>query len=84
MHIALEDIVLDSDSFLDLKVKERQRFLGPWLAEGSITLAPGWRGSGKTWLGLSIVDTITRGGSLGPWEVETPVPCLYLDAEMTI
>jgi putative DNA primase/helicase len=84
MDLTLGNVILDAEEFLKLKIQARKRFLAPWLTEGSITLLSGWRGSGKTWLAVSILDTVTKGGSLGPWKVENPVPCLYLDAEMPI
>jgi putative DNA primase/helicase len=51
-------------------------------SEQEIILTSGWRGAGKTWMGLSVVDAITRGESFGPWKVRNSVPCLYCDGEM--
>jgi putative DNA primase/helicase len=42
----------------------------------------GWRGTGKTWLALSILDSVSKGVSFGPWEAASSVPCLFLDGEM--
>jgi hypothetical protein len=78
----LEDVILGAKDFTALEIPPKKKFLNPWLTEQSITLISGWRGTGKTWLALSILDAITKGVSFGPWEAETSVPCLFLDGEM--
>ena len=82
--VTIEDVVLPIGAFYQLDVSERQEFLFPWLKEDSINLVSGWRGCGKTWFALGILDAVTRGASFGPWECKTPVPCLFLDGEMTV
>jgi len=42
----------------------------------------GLRGVGKTMFALGVLVAATTGESFGPWQVKTPVPCLYLDGEM--
>lgn len=81
---AIEDIIIDAKDFSDLEIPSKKRFLSPWLTEQSITFINGWRGTGKTWLALSILDAVTRGESFGPWQVETSAPCLFLDGEMPL
>jgi putative DNA primase/helicase len=76
--------ILDFQTVLSLELPEKRVFLDPWITEQSITLISGWRGTGKTWLALSILNAISKGVKFGPWQTETPVPCLYLDGEMTI
>jgi hypothetical protein len=80
----LEDAVLESTDFTALNLPEKRIFLNPWLTEQSITLISGWRGTGKTWLAMSILDAVTTGQSFGPWETETSVPCLFVDGEMPV
>ncbi len=67
-----------------LKIPPKQQFISPWLTEKSITLISGWRGTGKTWFALSLIDAITKGKPFGPWKVGKSVPCLYLDGELPI
>jgi len=78
----LEDIILTPEDFASLNLPGKQTLLHPWLKEDSINLIYGWRGFGKTWLGLSILKAVSSGEPFGPWRVEKPVPCLFLDGEM--
>lgn len=80
----LEDAVLDVFDFKGLAVASKKNYLAPWVKEQSIILISGWRGCGKTWFALSILDAIIRGEPLGPWATENIVPALYLDAEMAV
>ena len=82
--VTLDDIILSVDQFYQIDVPERQELLFPWLKEDSINLVSGWRGCGKTWLALGVLDAVTRGESFGPWECKKSVPCLFLDGEMTV
>ena len=83
-EISINDIILGADDFYKIDVPETQELLFPWLKEDSINLISGWRGCGKTWFALSILDAVSRGVSFGPWECKKSVPCLFLDGEMTI
>ncbi len=80
----LKGALLDADEMLTMKFPPKKRILHPWLTEQSLTLISGWRGIGKTWFGLGLADSISRGVALGPWKVITPVPILYIDGEMDI
>jgi RecA-family ATPase len=73
---------MSAEDFTRLEIPPKRNIVKPWLKEQSITLISGWRGTGKTWLGISILDAVTRGQQFGPWEIETPVSSLYLDGEM--
>lgn len=77
----IEDAVIDAGDYARIDLPPKRKIL-EIISEQEIILISGWRGTGKTWLGLSIVDAITRGGSFGPWAVVNSVPCLYLDGEM--
>jgi hypothetical protein len=74
--------ILDITEFSKLQIEKRAEYLSPWIKEGSIGLISGWRGCGKTFFALGILDAITCGASFGPWKCETPVPSLLLDGEM--
>jgi len=78
-----EDAILTAQDFKKLDLPPRKNFLTPWLKENSISLISGWRGVGKTFFALGILDAITRNVNFGQWECEAPVNCLYLDGEMT-
>ena len=82
--ITINDIILSANEFYKIKVPKQQELLFPWLKEDSINLISGWRGCGKTWLALAILDAVSSGKSFGPWECKKSVPCLFLDGEMTI
>lgn len=76
--------VLHFENVVNMVLPPKRVILDPWITEQSITLISGWRGLGKTWLAMSIIDAISKGKPFGPWENETSVPTLYLDGEMTI
>jgi len=78
----IEDVILQAKDFTALEIPAKKKFLNPWLTEQSITLISGWRGAGKAWLALSILDAVSKGVSFGPWKTEASVPCLLLDGEM--
>jgi len=79
----LRPALLDVDKFLALEIPNKSPILYPWLTEQSINLVSGWRGTGKTWFALSLFDCISKGQGFGPWNTVSPVPCLYMDGEMT-
>lgn len=76
--------ILEIKEFSGLHIEKRTEYLSPWIKEGSIGLISGWRGCGKTFFALGILDAVSNGTSFGPWKNETPVPCLLLDGEMPI
>jgi len=78
----LEDAVLDVSDYHRIELPRKQTILRPVVCGQQIILASGWRGVGKSWFALGLLDAVTRGTSFGPWEVENTVPCLCLDGEM--
>jgi len=80
----IEDAVLESTDFRALDLPEKKMLLAPWLTEQGIGLISGWRGAGKTWAALGILDAVTTGQPFGPWEPGDAVPCLFLDGEMPV
>ena len=81
---SIEDAILTTTQFCELKIPERKCYLSPWLRESSLTLASGWRGVGKSFFAKGIADAVSRGEPFGPWENQVSVPCLFLDGEMAI
>jgi hypothetical protein len=82
--VTIDDIILPANQFYQLDVSGRQELLFPWLKEDSINLVSGWRGCGKTWFALGVLDAVSKRVNLGSWECKESVPCLFLDGEMTI
>jgi putative DNA primase/helicase len=80
--VSLEDSILDIDRFRNLDLPIKKEYLSPWIKESSVNLISGWRGTGKTWFALSILDAVTQGLKFGPWGCKRSVPCLFLDGEM--
>ena len=78
--VSLEDAILDDHTFSTIELPTKRIILNPWLKEQTITLVPGWRGVGKTWFCMGIVDAVTRGQPFGPWAIGESVSCLYLEA----
>lgn len=74
--------ILENEEFLSLKLPEKTVYLDPWLVAQCILLISGFRGTGKTWLALSLLIAIAKRIAFGPWSVQNSVPCLYLDGEM--
>jgi putative DNA primase/helicase len=68
----------------EMPIEEKEVYLDPWLTEKSITMIYGWRGVGKSFFVLGLLDVITKGTAFGPWNVEKSTPALYLDAEMPL
>jgi hypothetical protein len=62
----LEDCIVDHETFSTLDLPQKRSILHPWLGEQTIVLIHGWRGIGKTWFGMGLLDAITRGISFGP------------------
>lgn len=56
--------------------------LAPWLPRRGIAMIAGYRGIGKTLLGMGVGYAIATGGSLLGWHAPTPRSVLYLDGEM--
>ena len=78
----IEDAVLNVADYHRIDLPRKQTILRPIVCEQQIILASGWRGVGKSWFALGLLDAVTRGINFGPWEIETSVPCLYMDGEM--
>jgi hypothetical protein len=80
----LEDAILPIKDFRNIQIIARKALLYPWLKEESINMIYGWRGAGKTFFILGILDSVTRAAPFGPWECQKSVNCLFVDGEMTV
>jgi len=81
LPLCFESAIIDADQFLSVEIPPRKEIL-PWLLEQMIVLISGWRGTGKTWFGLTLFDAISRGKPFAPWPVINSVSSLYVDGEM--
>jgi len=81
--MTLEDVIVEADTFASIEIPKRKTLLSPWLTEQSIAMVVGWRGTGKTWFALSLLESVSRGQDFGNWKFENSVATLYLDGEMS-
>jgi hypothetical protein len=68
--------------FLDHKYPRPEKVLAPWLPAKGLAMIAGYRGLGKTYLGLSIAYAIASGGEVLGWEAGKPRKVVYVDGEM--
>jgi putative DNA primase/helicase len=73
---------ISGTKFLDVQIPAKEIIIEDWLKEGEVGFVYAYRGTGKTWLILSLCIAIAEGTALGPWNVPVAYPVLYLDGEM--
>ena len=78
----LNKIIVSAQDFVKLEFPPKKTILFPWVKEYQVVMIFGPRGVGKSMFSLSLLAAIVNGKSFGPWKVENPVNCLYLDGEM--
>jgi len=78
----IADLICDVSQFISIEFPEKQNIIHPWLSESSIDMVYGPRGVGKTMFIFGVLCAATTGEPFGAWQVNTPVPSLYLDGEM--
>ena len=81
---SIDDIILNISDFRKIEIEPRRAFLKPWLKTESIGLCHGWRGMGKSFFAMGLLDAASSGKPFGPWECDSSGPSLFLDGEMTI
>lgn len=74
--------VVDLQSFLAMEIPPREAMLAPWLPTKGLAMLYAKRGTGKTYLSLSIGYAVAGGGSVFGWSAPKPRKVLYLDGEM--
>lgn len=77
-----ELVCVDARHLLSLKLPPRNPLLSPWLNEQSLAMLYAWRGTGKTWLSLSIAYAVASGSNLLGWQTQQARRVLYIDGEM--
>lgn len=78
----IADLICDVSTFIAIEFPEKHNIIKPWLSESTINMIYGPRGVGKTMFVFGVLCAATTGIPFGPWQVNTTIPCLYLDGEM--
>jgi hypothetical protein len=73
--------VADLHSFLAMNIPPREMIL-PWLPMQSLSMIYARRGTGKTYLALSLAFAVASGSEILGWGAPKPRKVLYLDGEM--
>jgi hypothetical protein len=81
-ELDLSKALVDAEHFLEIPIQPKTIYLNPWVTSSQVILISAWRNLGKTMFAMSMLDSITKGLSFGPWTCELPATCLYMDGEM--
>ena len=79
---AIKASICSGSELLAVKLPERAKIIGEWFREGDYGLIFGFRGLGKSWMGLGLAAAIAGGSSFGPYKADVEWPVLYVDGEM--
>lgn len=74
--------IYNADEYMKLDIPERRFVMYPFIAEESATMVIAARGTGKTFLGLSMALAIASGESFLKFKIEKACSVLYVDGEM--
>jgi len=74
--------VVHADEFMQITFPPRENILGEWLPRQGLAMVYASRGTGKTWVSLSIAYAVASGGSLFGWKASRAKSVLFLDGEM--
>src|SRR5512133_816832 len=77
----IREIICTAEEFMRQTFPEKHHILD-FLNEREIALISGWRGAGKTFFVLSMLESLTCRVPFGPWQAHRAVPSLYLDGEL--
>lgn len=72
----------DISSLVSLAIPAREELLAPWLRQKDLVELYAWRGSGKTWVALSLAFAVAQGSSFWRWKAPKPRGVLYVDGEL--
>jgi hypothetical protein len=76
--------VLTVGQFMEIQTPPRRYHLEGWLKECSIGMIDSPAGFGKTGLVHGILNTVSKGGTFGPWRCNYPAAVGIVDGEMSI
>lgn len=77
-----DPVVRSLSEFLAHPFPPVEHVVKPWLPKRGIAMVSAWRGTGKTYFGLSLAHAIAGGGKFLEFEVVHPRKVLYVDGEM--
>ena len=80
--LGLSQLIVPWEYFAIEKFPPVEVYLDPWVQSESIIMISGSRGTGKSLFIMTLLDTLTRGGKFGPWDVLKTVPVLWYEGEM--
>ncbi len=69
-------------AFVAYDFPPRETLLAPWLQSSSINMLTAYRGTGKTWVALSIALAVASGGRFLTFNAPAAKRVLYIDGEM--
>lgn len=75
-------ITVSADELMSMEIPTRNFLLEPWLRERDLCMIYGWRGLGKTMVGLSIACAVASGKGYLKWTCPRPRRVLYVDGEL--
>lgn len=75
-------VVRSLGEFLTHEYPPVEHVVKPWFNKRGIAMVAAWRGTGKTYFGLSLAYAIATGGKFLDFEVPVPRKVLYVDGEM--
>lgn len=76
--------VISDEELMGMKIPERKFILNGLIAEKTITIVNGFRGSGKSWMAMGIVNEVAWGGRIGPWDAPEARNVMLVDGEMPL
>jgi hypothetical protein len=79
---ALQLTAVRADELLAREIKPREMLLDPILPEQGLAMLYGYRGTGKTYLGLGIAVAVASGRGFLNWKAPRPRNVLYVDGEL--
>lgn len=84
LRTAPDSLIMSFGAFNRLNLPKRKIIMSPWLEEGSLVLISAHPGVGKTFLAMEIAAACSWGRRAmdGLWQVENPIPVLYIEGEM--
>lgn len=84
LRTAPDDLIISFETFSKMDLPRRKTLMNPWLEEGSLILLASPPGVGKSFFAMEIAAACSEGREAmsGLWQVEKPLPVLYIDGEM--
>lgn len=77
------ELVISAPDLVCRKIPKREDIVEGLLSSQSLSMVFAKRGLGKTFVGLSLCDSIARGNSkFLRWDIQKPRRCLYADGEL--